>query len=182
VHLSSEGRYRPEDRPFPCHAVTLHILIYCLFFRLAHQKLGLAGFLQSCVLQDFRPLRPLLLSHSLGPLNDLTLTRDLGCRTALHLSLALGLQAGGVLGKLFGVGQELGLAGDVLAQNLGDVEAVLSLVVLEHTAESTLSGAEGGVESVCVGLLEGGVGLLLLAVSEGLLVLDRNSKIFQSLT
>ena len=116
--------------------------------------------------RDFRILRPFLLGHSLGPLDNLTLTGDLGSGTTLHLSLALGLQAGGVLGELLGVGQELGLARDVLAQNLGDVEALLGLVVLEHTAQGTLGGAEGGVEGVCVGLLERGVGLLLLAVSE----------------
>ena len=116
-------------------------------------------------IQVSRTLRPLLLGHSLGPLNNLTLARDLGCSTALHLSLALGLQAGGVLGKLLGVGQELGLTGDVLAKNLGDIETVLGLVILEQTAQGALGGAEGGVESVCVGLLERGVGLLLLAVS-----------------
>jgi hypothetical protein len=122
--------------------------------------------LLSCDHSPFRTLRPLLLGHSLGPLDNLALAGDLRRGTTLHLSLALGLQASGVLGELLGVGQELGLAGDVLAQNLGDVETLFGLVVLEHTAEGTLGGAEGGVQGVCVGLLEGGVGLLLLAVSD----------------
>lgn len=110
-------------------------------------------------------LRPLLLSNSLGPLDNLTLTRDFRCGTALHLGLALGLQAGGVLGQLLGEGKEFRLAGNVLAKDLGDVETVFGLVVLEHAAEGALGGAEGGIESVGVCLLEGSVGLLLLAVS-----------------
>ena len=150
---------------FPDHAVTLHVLIYRLCFHLTHQAFWAFGCFPILSLQDVRNLRPLLLSDSLGPLDNLALTRDLGCRTALHLSLALGLQAGGVLGELLGVGKELGLAGDVLAQNLGNVETLFGLVVLEHAAQGALGGAEGGVQGVCVGLLEGGVGLLLLAVS-----------------
>jgi hypothetical protein len=111
-------------------------------------------------------LRPLLLSNSLRPLNNLSLARDLRRSATLgHLRLALGLQARRVLGKILDVGQEFGLARDVLAQHFGHVEALLGLVVLEHAAERTLGGAECGVEGVGVGLLEGGVGLLLLAVS-----------------
>jgi hypothetical protein len=100
-------------------------------------------------------LRPLLLSNSLRPLNNLSLARDLRRSATLgHVRLTLGLQASGVLGKILDVGQEFGLARDVLAQHFGHVETLLSLVVLEHAAERTLGGAECGVEGVGVGLLE----------------------------
>jgi hypothetical protein len=62
-----------------------------------------------------------------------------------HHSLLLGLAGndGHLLGQVLDEGQELGLAGDVLPQHLGDDEALLGLVVLEDAAQSALGGGEG---------------------------------------
>jgi hypothetical protein len=47
-------------------------------------------------------------------------------------------------------GQELGLTGDVFAQNLGDDEALRGLVVLEDAAERAFGGADWVIMSVRV--------------------------------
>lgn len=84
----------------------------------------------------------------------------------LGLCFAFCLQAGRVFGQLFGVRKECGLAGDVFPQDLGDLDTVLPLVVFEHTAQGSLGGAQGGVESVNVVLLVCVVRLLLLSVAD----------------
>ena len=109
-------------------------------------------------------LRLDLLGLVLGPFDDLTLSRNLGS-WLLTRRLALCLQARGILGKLLDIRQELWLTGEVLAQHLRHLDAVLTLVVLENTAKGTLSGAQSAVQGVAVGLLEGGIVLLLLPVT-----------------
>jgi len=102
----------------------------------------------------------------LGSVGELTSGRELGSSASLGLCLALGLQAGGVLRKLLGEGQELRLTGNVLLEDLGNVDAFFGLVVLEDTAQGSLGSAKSGVESVDVGLLVARIGLLLLAVTD----------------
>lgn len=68
--------------------------------------------------------------------------RDLGLRAR---GLARSLRRSGVLGQLPDEGQELGLARDVLAQDLGNAETVLGLVVLENAAKAALGCSKGGV-------------------------------------
>lgn len=92
------------------------------------------------------------LFHTCAPshlnLHVLHLVRDIARRGDLGLGargLARSLCRGGGLGQLPDEGQELGLAGDVLAEDLRDAEPVLGLVVLEDAAKAALSCGEGGV-------------------------------------
>lgn len=102
----------------------------------------------------------------LASVGKLTSSRKLGSSSALRLGFALCLQAGRILGKLFDERQEFGLARNVFLENLGHVETIRCLVVLKNTAQSSLSGAESGVESMDVCFLVAGIGLLLLAESD----------------
>lgn len=101
----------------------------------------------------------------LRPLHHLPDTRQLRRRATFRISsLPLRPHARRILRQLLHVRQELRLAGDILPQDFGDFNAVFTLVVLQHAAEGTLRGAECAVESMAVGFLVGGVGLLFLAV------------------
>lgn len=102
----------------------------------------------------------------LGAVGEFSGGGKLRSSTSLGLCLALGLQAGGVLGQFLGERKELGLARNVLLQDLGNVDTILGLVVLKNTAQSSLGGAEGRVEGVDVRLLVARVSLLLLAVTD----------------
>lgn len=101
----------------------------------------------------------------LRPLHHLPLLRQFR-HSALDVPrFRFRLDARAILRQLLDIWQEFRLAGDIFPQNGGNFDAVFALVVFEDAAQGAFGGAEGAVEGVTVGFLEGGVGLLFLAVS-----------------